>query len=76
MHDTLEQLRERNPGKWLLIRLDGPEGETGTVIAANKSAERIEAEMGKRFRSVDMAGRPLYVTYSSPKDETLPAYAL
>lgn len=76
MHGTLEQLRERNPGMWLLIRLDGPEEETGTVIAANNDAERIEAEMSKRFRSRDMAGRPLYITYSSIENETLPAYAL
>jgi hypothetical protein len=34
MHGTLEQLRERNPGKWLLIELDGSEAEEGTVLAA------------------------------------------
>lgn len=76
MRGTTEQLRNQNPGKWLLIRLDGPEAETGTLLAADKDPQRVEEEMGKRFRSRDMAGRPLYVTYSIPEGKTLPAFVL
>lgn len=76
MHGTLEQLRDRNPGKWLLVRLDGPEKEAGTLIAAHEDARHVEGEMEKRFRSRDMADRPLYVTYSIPEGQELPTFAL
>ncbi len=73
---SLEQLRAENPGKWLLVRLEGPEAETGTLIAAQEEPALIEMEMEKRFRSRDFGGRPLYVTYAIPEGEELPSFAL
>lgn len=50
MHGALEQLRDQHPGKWLLIRLDGPEAETGTVLAAHENAEVVDEKLEKHFR--------------------------
>ncbi|CAN5773053.1 hypothetical protein BH18ACT11_BH18ACT11_28860 [soil metagenome] len=36
MHGTLEELRDKYPGKWLLIELDGSEADEGTVLVAHK----------------------------------------
>jgi hypothetical protein len=63
MHGTLEQLRERNPGKWLLIQLDEPEAEAGTVLAEHKDPNELHMQLSKHFRAGNSAERPLYVTY-------------
>ena len=76
MHGTLEQLRDRHPGKWLLIQLDGSEAEEGTVLAAHEDPEAVDKELEKRFQSRASREKPLYVTYSLPEDQDLPAVAL
>jgi len=76
MHGTLEQLRDRHPGKWLLIRLDGSEAEEGTLLAADKDPERVDRELEKYSRQKLIHPGPLYVTYSLPKGQELPAFAL
>jgi hypothetical protein len=76
MHGTLEQLRDRNPGKWLLIKLDEPEAEEGTVLAAHKDPGVVDKELEKYSRLKMIHPKPLYVTYSMPEDQELPAFAL
>jgi hypothetical protein len=76
MHGTLEQLRDLNPGKWLLIQLDGSKAEEGTVLIAHEDPEVVDRELEKRFRPKMSRRKPLYVTYSVPEDQDLPAVAL
>jgi hypothetical protein len=76
MHGTLEQLRDRHPGKWLLIQLDGSEAEEGTLLAANEDPEVVDGELEKRFEPETSLQTPLYVTYSLPEGHTSPAVAL
>jgi len=76
MHGTLEQLREHYPGKWLLIRLDEPEAEAGTVITADEDPDVVHRQLSKHFRTKKRMVRPLYVTYSIPPGEELPSIAL
>ena len=76
MHGTLEQLRDPNPGKWLLIQLDGSKAEEGTVLIAHEDPEVVEWELEKRFRPKMSRRKPLHVTYSVPEDQDLPAVAL
>jgi hypothetical protein len=76
MHGTLEQLRDLNPGKWLLIQLDGSEAEEGTLLAANEDPEVVDRELERRFRPNRSRRKPLYVTYSLPEGQDLPAVAL
>ena len=75
MQGTFEQLREQNPGKWLLIRLDSPEAETGTLLAAAEDPERIDVELVSYARKGGSLSRPLYVTYSIPEGQELPYFA-
>lgn len=74
MHRTLEQLRTLNPGKWLLIRLD--EAEEGTVLAVHEDPEVVDRQLEKHFQPEMSRHKPLYVTYSVPEGEDLPAVAL
>lgn len=76
MHGALEQLRDQYPGKWLLIQLDGPEAETGTVLAANEDPGLVDEELEKHFQFNTSRTRPLYVTYAIPEGQDLPAFAL
>ena len=76
MHGTLEQLRERNPGMWLLIQLDEPEAEVGTVLAAHENPNVLNEQLSQHFRAAKSAERPLYVTYSIAQGEELPSVAL
>jgi hypothetical protein len=76
MHGTLEELRDHYPGKWLLIELDDSEAEEGTVLAAHEDAEAVDKELERRFQPKRSRRRPLYVTYSIPEDQDLPAVAL
>jgi hypothetical protein len=76
MHGTLEELRDRNPGKWLLIQLDGPEAEEGALLAAYDDPELLDKHL-ERYSGLKMIHRePLYVTYSHPEGQELPAFAL
>jgi len=76
MHGTLEQLRDRHPGKWLLIQLDGPESEEGTVLAAHENPEIVDRHLERHFQSKMSRVKPLYVTYSLSEGQDLPAVAL
>ncbi len=76
MHGTLEELRERYPGKWLLIQLDEPDAESGTVLAAHEGPNELNVQLSKHFRAGNSAERPLYVTYSLAQGEELPSIAL
>jgi hypothetical protein len=75
MHGTLEELRDRYPGKWLLIELDDSEAEEGTVLAAHEDPEAVDKELERRFRPKRSRRRPLYVTYSIPEGQDLPVVA-
>ena len=60
----------RRSWKWLLIRLDGPETEGGELVAANEDPAMLDKlVMGDSNR-----GRPLYLTYSIPEGDPLPAF--
>ena len=76
MHGTLEQLRDRHPGKWLLIQLDESEAEEGTLLAAHEDPEVVDRELERRFQPKKSRRMPLYVTYSVPEGQDLPAVAL
>jgi hypothetical protein len=75
-HGTLQQLRDLFPGRWLLIQLDGPEAEEGTVLAAHEDPELIDRHLEKHFQPKMSRRKPLYVTYSLPEDQDLPVAAL
>jgi hypothetical protein len=76
MHGTLEELRDHYPGKWLLIELDDSKAETGTVLVAHKDPEIVDKEMERVSRLKMIRRKPLYVTYSIPEGQDLPAIAL
>lgn len=76
MHGTFEEIRQRNTGMWLLIQLDEPEAEVGTVLAAHEDPNVLNEQLSKHFRSGGSAERPLYVTYSIAQGEELPSVAL
>lgn len=76
MHGTLEQLRDSYPGKWLLIQLDESEAEEGTVLAAHEDPEVVDKELERHFQPKMSRRKPLYVTYSLPEGQDLPAAAL
>jgi hypothetical protein len=76
MHGTLEELRDHYPGKWLLIELDDSEAEEGTVLVAHKDPEQVDREMERVSRLKMIRRKPLYVTYSIPEGQDLPAFAL
>jgi hypothetical protein len=76
VHGTLEQLRERYPGNWLLIQLDDSEAEEGTVLAAHENPELVDKELARRVSDGLEAERPLYLTYSIPKGQDLPSFVL
>jgi len=69
-------LRDRYPGKWLLIRLDGSDAEEGTLLAAHKDPEHVDRELEKYSRLKLIHPEPLYLTYSLSEGEELPAFAL
>jgi hypothetical protein len=75
-HGTLEQLRNLFPGRWLLIELDGPEADEGTVLAAHEEPEIVDRHLEKYSRLKMVHHKPLYVTYSLPEGKDLPAVAL
>ena len=75
MQGTLEQFRDQNPGKWLLIRLDEPDAEAGTLLAADEDLEPIDRELVGHARRGGTQSRPLYVTYSVVEGQELPYFA-
>lgn len=76
MHGTLDQLRSANPGKWLLIRLDGPDADTGKVLFAHESEDALDAELENWSYPRSVEEGPLYLTYALAEGEELPAFAL
>jgi len=75
-HGTLEQLRSRYPGKWLLIQLDHSDAEEGTVLAAHEDPEVVDRHLERYSRLKLIQREPLYVTYSIPAGQELPPVAL
>jgi hypothetical protein len=76
MHGTLEKLRSHYQGMWLLIQLDGSKAEEGTVLVAHEDPEVVDKEFERRFQPKMSRRKPLYVTYSLPEGQDLPAVAL
>jgi hypothetical protein len=76
MHGTLEELRNRHPGKWLLIQLDDSEADEGTVLAVHDGPELVDRKLMKYSQLKMIHRKPLYVTYSIPEGQELPAFAL
>lgn len=76
MHGTLEQLRDCHPGAWLLIQLDHSEAEEGTVLFAHEDPEVVDKELERHFQPKRSRQKPLYITYSVPEGQDLPAVAL
>lgn len=70
MRGTAEQLRGCHPGKWLLIRLDGPETERGELLAADVDPAVLDDLL---VGEPNNQSRPLYLTYSVPEGDSLPA---
>lgn len=63
MHGTFEQLRAAHPGKWLLIRTDGREAQTGILLFVHEDPNRVGEEMLRQPKE-PKGKRPLYITYS------------
>jgi len=59
MHGTFEQLRAAHPGKWLLIRTDGPKEQTGTLLFVHEDPDKVDDEMLRQPRDQDKE-QPLY----------------
>jgi hypothetical protein len=76
MHGTLGQLRDRNPGKWLLIQLEGSDAEEGKLLVAHEDPEVVDKELERYSKLRLIHRKPLYVTYSIPEGQELPAFAL
>ena len=72
MHGTFEQLRAAHPGKWLLIRTDGPEARTGTLLFVHEDPNKVDGEMLRQPEELDKE-QPLYVTWSFGEDGEQPA---
>jgi hypothetical protein len=64
------------PGKRLLIELYDSEAETGTVLVAHKDPEIVDREMERVSQLKMIRRKPLYVTYSIPEGQDMPAIAL
>jgi hypothetical protein len=75
-HGTLEQLRDRFPGKWLLIQLDDLGADEGTVLAAHENPESMDEEMERLASNGVEPEKPLYLTHSIAEGQDLPAFAL
>ena len=63
MHGTFDELRAVHPGKWLLIRTDGPEAQTGTLLFAHKDHDPVGEALLRQPEELDKE-QPLYVTYA------------
>ena len=59
----------------LLIRTDGKEAHTGTLLFADKDAGRVGEEMLRQSEVRDRE-QPLHITWSVPDDLELPAFIL
>lgn len=46
------------------------------MLAAHEDPEAVDKELVRRFRPKTSRRRPLYVTYSIPEGQDLPAVAL
>ena len=75
-HGSLEDLRKLYPGKWLLIQLDDSEADEGAVLAVHDDPELVDRKLMKYSQLKMIQRKPLYVTYSIPEGQELPAFAL
>lgn len=72
MHGTFEELRAAHPGKWLLIRTDGREAETGTLLFVHEDPKRVGKALVDEPRADLDNERLLYTTHSfAPEDKYL-----
>ena len=55
------------------LPLDGSEAEESTVLAAHEDPEAVDKELERRFRPETSRRRPLYMAYSVPEGQDLPA---
>jgi hypothetical protein len=76
MHGTFEDLRAAHPGKWLLIRTDGREAETGTLLFVHEDPKVVGRALVNESRADHDKERSLYTTWSIPDDDDLPAFIL
>ncbi len=72
MHGTFDELRDAHPGKWLLIRKDHRESETGNLLFVHEDPKRVgKALVDEPHTDLDKE-HPLYTTYSfTPEDDEL-----
>ncbi|MBA2691661.1 MAG: hypothetical protein H0U65_04090 [Rubrobacter sp.] len=64
MHGTFEELRAAHPGKWLLIRTDGREADTGTLLFVHEDPKIVGRALVDEPRTELDKTQPLYTTYS------------
>jgi hypothetical protein len=76
MHGTFDELREAHPGKWLLIRTDGREADTGTLLFVHEDPKIVGRALVDEPDGGNGEERPLYITWSIPDDSELPAFIL
>jgi hypothetical protein len=76
MHGTFDELREAYPGKWLLIRTDGAEAETGTLLFVHEDPKVVGKALVDEPDGDNGGERQLYITWSIPDDSELPAFIL
>ena len=68
MHGTFDELREAHPGQWLLIRTDGRDSGTGTLLFVDKDPDRVDEAL---LQQPNDSGKkqPLYTTYSFTEED-------
>lgn len=59
-----------------MIELDGSDAEEGMVLVAHKDPDVVDKEMERVAQLKMIRRKPLYVTYSIPEGQDLPAFAL
>ncbi len=74
MRGNVEGLRAAYPEEWVLIRTDGKEAQTGTLLFADKDADRVGEEVLRQSEERDRE-QPLYITWSVPEGRELPAFS-
>ena len=75
VHGTFEQLRAAHPGKWLLIRTDGRDSGTGTLLFVHEDPDRVGEELLRQPKEPNKE-RPLYTTYSWTGEDKELAFVL
>ncbi len=75
MRGTFGELRDARPGRWLLIRTDGPEAETGTLLFVHEDPKRVGKALVDEPDG-DNGAKSAPFTWSIPDDDELPAFIL